>query len=719
MSTHGEHEESSLASSYSYSLQSLESRADADVDDESIDDILQSVKTFRKLYRPGNDESALPPTDIHSDAESIISAATSISSFTNDGLPTAYLLQGNYNPNGGLGERSSEKGSDDESEQDRDQGGEQDVNHTPVSASTYVYYEKIFVDPVRDIDIAPALRFCCGWSPCCCCLYNKNHTEKDDDEYDHDFEETYNPDDYSTVRSVRTTRVPVLPSEIPKYNPYPVNKNALGLFFLNLFYHFGSSLWTGTVLSVYLYQILPRNMNTGIGIFEGIKIISRLIVTAFCSTNWKDKNINQDDEAIFLTRPTLMKIGGGLTLVAAVAQISLLAYIENSFDPDTDDDVLQSDEHHLVFQSFCILAMLWGIQSGFNQNRNGPAISLFRDSIYAELKRDYLTFYHLLSVLSSSLGALFSIILFLSLRAKDWNVRDLSTIMYFGMAIEIFAGCSMFFQKTKWKNGEDEPTSPQQTPVAPVTVVGANVRPSAIIIRRRRRWVPRLLFIHYLFFNVGSGMILPFFPLFFKINCSLGPTSIQTIFMLLPLLNELFSQLLYTAYTKLRLSDMETFLFAKLEGVIFLYLIILSQLWEAFGSATFWIACAFILRTVCVNSSTHVEDKIFTEATTIPSALTVSGPSEAQKRWSSRFEIVKILSYSFGAVIGGMSADSFKGKYGQMFLIAALFQTSGLLILGFMYPLVPKSNRSQTDEGEDSDSEAFTQHDDSLEQLLL
>ena len=741
-------ESSSVYTDASESYPSLESGHEGDIDEESIHEIMESVNNFRQRHQHSNTKKLendangtisslarsasrrsqrerMRSSDSNSGSfsNSTMSAGTSMSSFSQKGdlvLPQGFILNA-----------------------DNVDFGQDKSIRSPLTPKNTVYYEEIFVDPVKDVDIGPTLRFFCGWSPCCCCLFNKNassdeNSEKENDDTETGQDETYYSNEYSTVKSARSTLVPMLRSQIPATNPYPVNKNALGLLILNLFYHLGSSLWTGTVFSIYLYQILPGDSNTSIGIVEGIKIASRLLVTAFCNATFDSK---EDPESSFFTRPTFLKIGGVITLAATVAQITLLSYISQIYHRYPDDDSLEhvhvlSGDHFLVLQAFCILAVLWGIQSGVVLNQNGPAPSLFKDSIYAEVKNDYIFFYHILSILSNTVGALISLLLFIFLRAKDWNIKDLTVIMYVGMGFQLLAGCSMFLQKLKWKNDQAlQRPSPPPTPPPPQTMTITTGRTSnhnansqlssATTLWERRRWIPYLLFSHHFLFNTGSGMIVPFFPLFFKINCDFGPTSILGIFTILPLLNEVFSQFLYSLYSRFRFAHFETYLLSKSEGVIFLFLIVFSQLLDDFKEqGTFWIACMFLLRTICVNSGSYVEDNFFYEAS-VASVAQIGLINEGmmkglKKRWSARLEIGKICSYAFGAVIGGMSVDAFDGEYGRMFLIAACLQTIGIAVLLSLYQLIPKQSRIYENSSvEESEDDVFTDHDDSLEQLLL
>jgi len=669
-----------------------------DVDQEGINDILQSVNNFRQRHQNPSSTDSISLSEISS----------SLHAENHDNRQ----------------ERNQDSDDDDYEKDVIESSSTQDPQRLRNNNSD------IYVDPVRDLDISPILRFLCGWAPCCCCLYKQ---PRNDSTVGSSAYETIDSIAYDTLDSGYATDNNDPNAE---FNPYPVNKNALGFLVLNLFYHLASAIWTGTVFSIYLYQILPNAKNAGVGIVEGIKIVSRLLVTIFFHSQQKDKDTDEEGSVFQWTRPTMMKIGGVITIVAAISQTVFLAFISQNYPTETTDDFIQrddyiqgfsslfeKDEYYLILQGFSILSMLWGIQSGIILNRNGPTVSLFRDSIYEQLKRDYLTFYHILAVLSSTVGTLLSIFLFILLRARDWNINDLANIMYVGMGIEIFAGFTMFLPKSIWTNGEDEVIPPP----TPVQTMVHNPYETADMIRKRRRWVPRILFAHYVLFNTGSGMILPFFPLFFDIQCHLSPMSIQSIFMFLPILNEIFSQFLYNVYTKFQLSDMETFVFAKAEGVIFLYLIILTQFFDFFDKEPFWIACMFILRTVCVNSSSYVEEKIYTEATslTVPATdANFMSPNKKQKAWSTRFEAVKIISYSIGAVVGGIFVDTFGGRYGPMFLIAAVSQSLALLILGYMFQFVPNQIRREMPIArpmvdEESEDEIYTHHDESIEQLLL
>lgn len=577
----------------------------------------------------------------------------------------------------------------------------EDEDLTQSSSSSW---SEIYVDPVRDVDIAPCLRGVCGCMPCCCCLYNEVPDE-DDDEYV-DFG---GGDD---ERSRRPRR--------PKHNPFPVNRNVLSILFLTVFFSVADSLWKGTVFSAYLYET-DGGRNEYVGYVLSIQMLARLVVS-------------------FPGQPcvgpsTMMKIGGVITLMATMGQTYIVAWLRVNHQDNRDPNGAETLEHRLAFYGFCVAAVLWGAASGLVLE--GPTLVLFNESLYTEGKRGYLVVKELLTVLSNVVGPLISIIVFAACgHNRAWKQDDLVLVLYVGMGLEVIVGALMFAQKDEWildGDGMDGSiaTNDEQYHMYDRSVAGTKSRQgqgdvsgvddddgaaaaetgSAVVMENMpssdqdracyKSVVPALFYLHNLIFAAGSGLSVQFFPLYFMNVLKMSPLQVQSVFMVLPILMKTAAQTLPFFSRKLCFSTMETIFFAKAISVTALYFISLSDESSTIGDLTIpragagaFVVVLYLLRTVSSNAVYPMEMML------LSSSRAFFHSSNRRKEWWRQFHKTAIVASAVGAAVGGLLVDRY--GYARVFLCTAVTQSAAVLLLGSLVPIVPNVTTGGPDD-EDED----------------
>ncbi|GMH65988.1 hypothetical protein TL16_g12906 [Triparma laevis f. inornata] len=455
-----------------------------------------------------------------------------------------------------------------------------------------------------------------------------------------------------------------------------VNKNVFWSLVLCTLYGMADNLWSGTVFVAYL-KLINGGENAAVGYVEGANGLSGLF-TALPIGYLADK----------YPRSRIIKFGGVALILTALAHSSVMFYVGNEVPEDPDK---------VDFSLYLFLGVmtLWGAAGGVV---NGPVQALYADSTPEGERTQYYVYLFASYMLSSCVGPLLSIFLFLYW-GDDWSIEDLKNVTLVGMGLEVVAAFTMFFfddknalkergeEEEEEKDEKDEKVGEDEEEVEENEPLLELISPEAEKLKQRRAWIPYYMFASDLIVSLGSGMTVKFFPVFFKDDCELSPVSVQTIYLIVPLLMVASSQIA-SGLSKV-FGRVQTILLVKALGLSFLYAIIFKV--DYLKHEPFLLIPLYVLRTALMNSTYPMQESILMDFV----------PKKERARWKS-LESVSQFGWCGSAVLGGLLADRF--DYTFTFLITAIVQSVGTLMCVVLIPLVPRSEKSLA---EDRKSEAL------------
>ena len=257
----------------------------------------------------------------------------------------------------------------------------------------------------------------------------------------------------------------------------------------------------------------------------------------------------------------MCRLGGYLFLFTALIHVATMEWI------GTNEEQISDHKRNVSVYLLGFVMALWGVGGGIV---SGPCQALYADSTPAGDRSKYYHYLFVAYILSSCLGPIVSIILFQKL-GDEWNLYQLRTIIYVGLAMEsVNAILMMFFDDKKALDEQNEdatsmadPGDADEAPIDsgdgthethhdnhqsnenladPLLLEPSNAVPPPRPLSVRLRWlIPYATFFSSLVFAIGSGMTVKFFPLFFKDEVGLSPTHVQIIYVLVPIVMSAFS----------------------------------------------------------------------------------------------------------------------------------------------------------------------------------
>jgi MFS family permease len=414
---------------------------------------------------------------------------------------------------------------------------------------------------------------------------------------------------------------------------------------LNLFQCFvlgaANSIWTGTVQVVFIY-IMCDESNTSVGMVEMAYGLASLI-SAYPIGYIADKR----------GRSPLLKVGGAVAILTAVATAYTVWCI-------TDDDPKWG------YTVFITCMVLWGIVGGIT---NGPAQALYADSIPDGTRSKWFNRLFSSWLVGSAVGPMITVIMFREY-GNRWHLPELRMMFIVGLALEVVGSIPSFFYK-------DIDRTKKEKVVQNIQDVDA-----AIFFLDKNKWykaIPYVLVLSNTVVALGSGMTVKFFPLFFKNTLDMSPSAVQIIYTVSPIAITLFSGL--GICLAKRTGRIEAVLLLSFIGLGFLVSMALfyRQL-TPIGTAVF-----FVIRTALMNSPTPLYDSILMDTV----------PKSQRARWKSLDSII-VLGWCGSAALGGWLADSY--NYTTTFLITAIVQATGLLLLLIIRRAVPNEETEKLDD---------------------
>ena len=342
-----------------------------------------------------------------------------------------------------------------------------------------------------------------------------------------------------------------------------LNHNVALTFIVAAFEGAGDSVWNGSVLAAFIYELMGAS-NSYVGYVEAAQ--GTIILLVGLPMGWiADK---------FAKPPVI--IAGALCIPIAVAATAFAAVYGVAHEGIRTEEL---KAYWVLFGAMCAWGVAYAVYGGALQ-------AMMADSIPTRSRVWSYTKLSQVSLLASALGPIIAIVIF-ALHGDKWAKLDMRNVLCVGVAIELPMFIPMLFFRTSCTVDEEStaasteatadvegaaathgtsthapvtaaedalpPVTPPRNypaaggggdagtgeapgeapPSAHATKAGTNDEASELSCV----WVvPYVLFLSEIFFALGSGMTVKFFPLFFKNDLRLSPVAVQVIYLVLPLM---------------------------------------------------------------------------------------------------------------------------------------------------------------------------------------
>ena len=450
------------------------------------------------------------------------------------------------------------------------------------------------------------------------------------------------------------------------------------------------SIWGSVVLSGFLYALgiamgKEKSDNTLVGAAEAVQGITQLLFALPIGV-----------VADLYGKARVVAYGGVLMLLAVVVSVWAVTGAVHSVDSFSDA---------ILAYRWLLLALgLWGIVGGIV---SGPSQAIFADSIRKGQRSELFTWLYSCYLLSSTVGPLVSIILFLKLsgrEAESWSMEEIYPVFVVGLCLEVPPAILMFFFSDKHvvEERDDESTGPQpeqtiendlEVPLlAEQETTAENIASAPKPLGKAA--IPYFLFLSSLIVSLGSGASVKYFPLFFK-ELGFSSASVQGIFVLVPV--SIVSWSFVAQRVSTYLGRIETTVLFDIAGTSLLFFMTwLSRDEDHLDMANkYLITVVYVLRTGIMNSSYPL----------LQSILMDNVPSNRRARWNS-LESIASFGWTGSALVGGILADKYSYRF--TFAITAALQLFGAFLLVPIRPFVESEVASdEKDEDEQEESEGY------------
>ena len=375
---------------------------------------------------------------------------------------------------------------------------------------------------------------------------------------------------------------------------------------------------------------------------------------------------------------------------------------------------------------------LWGIAEGIAE---GALEALFADSIPTGERSYWYMRLEVVSLTTAAVGPAVSAIMFWSL-GNHWTLEQMRPVLYTGLALQL-PMIVMYFMVSdddtvkKRKGRQKKQPTKQEASDTPshdeyvradsaiATDSDSECRSSdgdsecsssdgdsdsgssseggeGRVLQASSCWgwvtptrIPYIIFIGDFLIQLGSGMTVKFFPLYFMNIVGLGPASVQLIYVVQPLLQAAITVVLQKA--SVWTGRVQTVLVSRIVGVSCLLSMAFLELRyrEDGGWQVSWpiLVSLYVIRTIGMNATAPLEDSLLMDYC----------PSDQRARWLA-MESVAELNWCGSAAIGGYLADKY--GYASTFLITAGMQCLGGSIYMLLLPMIPVESALR-DEAED------------------
>ena len=419
------------------------------------------------------------------------------------------------------------------------------------------------------------------------------------------------------------------------------------------------AVWQGTVLTTYMY-LQYSSSNAAVGYADGVKGGFMLLIAmpiGWAADRWSNKS------GLVRVGACAVPFALGLTAAATVGHTEAYSY-------------------PLLVISLCV----WG---GVYAICKGPVQAILASSTRQGERSRYYTLKFQLTNIAAALGRLVTIGIFAA-RGNHWDLSGLRLLIHVGLGLELLSACAMLCFRDRSLVPAAMPSREQPSPPADGVSRGTGGNESGAPPSRSphpQAWlVPGTLFVASIFFALGSGMTVKFFPLFFAADLRLSPVVVQLIFVAMPAVIAATSSL---GWRMARcIGRIETILLLK--SLSILMLVAIGLIGAALRGG--WLVCVdqvsrtalvalvvvlFLVRSGLANCTEPLSTSISMDFV----------PSSARARWAS-LSIVVQACWSSSAMVGGLLADRF--GYAFAFLLTAGFHVVGTLLQATLISIVPR-----------------------------
>lgn len=407
-----------------------------------------------------------------------------------------------------------------------------------------------------------------------------------------------------------------------------------------------SSIWQGVVLSGWLYT-LTGGSNTKVGIVEassGIVGLAAAFPVGYCADRYG--------------RTPVVRFGSAVTIVAIAATVCAILY-DNLSTP--------SMQYYAMLGALAV----WGLSG---EIMNGPLQALFAESVPRKLSSMWFTRLQTAFLVPMAVGPLCSMALFV-LWGDTWSIANTQSVILVGLALEVPVAIVVLFVSDSARLDEHLKDSEDATESEPLVSTRGSTNLGNVDHRCSMRdgSVPYVLFASEFIVMLGSGATVNFFPLFFRRDLSMTPSSVQGIYAAMPLCIAALGIACHRLGTWL--GRVQSIIVFSLLGLMCL----VTMSWMVLTGETRWyvIVPLFLVRAALMNAPSSIRESIMMDYVT----------TETRARWKS-LDAVTTFGWTGSAAIGGVLADNY--GYPSTFLLTAAVQAFGVLILIPLVYTVPR-----------------------------
>ncbi|CAJ1035021.1 putative Major Facilitator Superfamily/Sugar transporter [Leishmania shawi] len=200
------------------------------------------------------------------------------------------------------------------------------------------------------------------------------------------------------------------------------------------------------------------------------------------------------------------------------------------------------------------------------------------------------------------------------------------------------------------------------------------------------RSVPYWMSLVDLLLAIGSGMSLPYFPLFFASECNVSPVGLNAIYIASTMLTAATSSCLPWLINNCGLGRVPTALGVRLVGTVALFVLATARR-QSTATTLPGIIALFLCRNALMNSVLGITRSVIMDCVT----------KDSRAKWSA-LESVSLVSWTGSAMLGGYITK--QHGYRRNFVVTAVLQFSAALLmipaaLGARALDAPLNNQSQ------------------------
>lgn len=394
-------------------------------------------------------------------------------------------------------------------------------------------------------------------------------------------------------------------------------------------------------------------------------------------------------------RSLVLKYAGVVGLMTAA--VTILALLD-------DGRYVSSDRERFAFVTAGLF--LLGVYQGMWVT---CVNTIYADSVPTGQRSRYATYKYIVSLISYVVGPALAIALYQFFGDNDWGLTTLKNVFAVGMSISALGSVILFIfedipssDKTTMSLVEDVDMSVERQEALGQRTCAACCRQMSMgYLPVDRSYIPYFLLLTDIIFGISSGMTIKFFPLFFKDEVGLSPSSVCGVYIAsyvtMSVLSRIaqsvskrigrvqvriaFTLVVPDAISSANTDDLDTYariysrktsLLCSMLGITALYSMAILKSWWTVPSK---IIPLYVVRTSLMNCCSPLRKSILMDYTT----------KSSRAKWNSLDGVTR-FGWSGSAFLGGWLID--KHGYGSTFIITAFMQTAAWSVGLWLLPIV-------------------------------